>query len=830
MTIHFSIHYNTGFGQNLYICGSNPLLGENDLSKALALTYHENGLWKGEIKIESPQERVVSYRYFIKAQNGEVFYEVGQKRTIALHRNSLEIYLNDSWQGNDSFAPFLTSPFTNIFFYNGKTRRTQIHSYSKELIIRVTVPLVKETEQIAICGNTTLLGNWVPEKGVIMKPVSGAKWEIHFHTDKLPSSIEFKFVKLSPKGVSWEQGENRFLEIPALEEHTTFSKEYSMAEFEFERPRFFGTAIPVFSLRSKNSCGVGEFSDLKILGEWASLTGQNVIQILPINDTTSTHTWSDSYPYSGISVMALHPIYINIPGIGEIKNRKAAARYNREKKALESLPALDYERVMSLKEEMLRVQYETYRDETFIEPAYLSFYRKNRTWLLAYAAFCTLRDKYNSADFSKWEKESKFSISLVKRMISKRSEYHQSMMFHIFVQYHLHKQLREAVEYLHSKKIILKGDIPIGITPLSADAWSNPELFNFDQQAGAPPDDFSKEGQNWGFPTYNWEKMSEDRYQWWKNRLDKMSEYFDAYRIDHVLGFFRIWEIPTGYRSGMMGHFSPALPYSVEEINEYGFRFKEEYAKEGEMDVLFLEDQNIKGRYHPRICGHQTEMFRRLSEEEQKRYMDLYNNFFYVRHNELWRDSGYRKLPELLSASNMLTCAEDLGMIPQSIPQVLANLKILSLEIQRMPKTYGIKFGSPERYPYLSVCSTGTHDTSTIREWWKEPETDTQTFYNEICGFKGEAPSECDSHICRRILSEHINSNSMMVILPLQDILSIDENIRIADCRSERINIPSNPKHYWRYRMHLTLERLISAKRLNNRLRNLLKRRVKEKN
>ncbi len=830
MTIHFSIHYKTRFGQNLYICGSHPLLGGNDLSKALPLKYTENGIWEKNLKIEHIQERVLSYRYLIKDLSGDIFYEVGQNRCIALHKNSKEIFLNDSWQGNDSFAPFLTSPFTDIFYHNSKVRRTQLHTHSKELIIRVTVPLIKENEQVLICGNAPQLGNWNPEKAPQLKPVSGAKWEIHFHTDRLPDKIEFKFVKISNGETLWEKGDNRVLNIPEIEEHTTFSQEYSMAEFPFEKPRFFGTAIPIFSLRSRNSCGIGEFYDLKTLGDWAALTGQNIIQILPINDTTASRSWSDSYPYSGISVMALHPIYINIPGIGPIRNKRASAKYNREKKALESLDTVDYERVLAIKDEMLRIQFETYKEDTWVEPAYLSFYKKNKTWLLPYAAFCTLRDKYHTAEFSKWGKESVCSVSLIKRMISKRSEYQQTMLFHIFVQYHLHKQLLEAVEYLHSRKIILKGDIPIGITPNSADAWSAPELFNFNQQAGAPPDDFSKDGQNWGFPTYNWEKMGEDGYKWWKERLAKMSEYFDAYRIDHVLGFFRIWEIPSRYKSGLMGHFSPALPYSVKEIEKYGLKFKKEYADPDSMDILFIEDEKDKGKYHPRICAMDTEIFKTLSEDEQLAYSELYNHFFYHRHNELWKNSGYKKLPELLSASNMLTCAEDLGMIPQSVPQVLANLKILSLEIQRMPKAYGVKFGEPKKYPYLSVCSTGTHDTSTIRGWWKESEIDTQRYYNEVCGFKGEAPSECEPFICKKIVKDHIESGSMAVILPLQDILSIDGTLRVDNYQSERINVPSNPRHYWRYRMHIPLERLIASKRFNNKIISLIKTQEKERN
>lgn len=823
MTIHFSINFRTRFGQNLYITGSHLLLGGNDLSKALQMKYVGDGVWKGEITIVTLQERNFSYKYFVSDNNGETFYEAGSPRLIALHNGSKDIYFNDSWQGNDKFAPFLTSPFTNVL-YSGQTKgKTQIHSFSKELIIRVTIPLVKETEEILICGDAKLLGEWNPLKGKKMKAVSPGRWGINLPSERIPEKINFKFVKSNGNEFVWEEGEHRSLDIPTIEENCTFLQEYSMGEFPFERPRFCGCAIPVFSLRGKNSCGIGEFSDLKLLGDWAESTGQNIIQILPINDTTASHTWWDSYPYSGISVMALHPIYINIAEIGEIQDKKRASRYNQQRKALEALEEIDYERVLSLKSEFLRIQYQSYKEKTQIDPDYLSFVKKNKSWLIPYSAFCSLRDKYNTADFSKWGKESRCTISLLKRLNSKKSPLREEIQYHIFVQYHLHKQLREAVEYLHSKKILLKGDIPIGITPNSADAWCNPELFNFDQQAGAPPDDFAKDGQNWGFPTYNWEKMSKDGYLWWKNRLKKMSEYFDAYRIDHVLGLFRIWEIPVGFSSGLMGHFSPSLPFTLGEIEESNFKFRNEYAPKEGLERLFIEDQHKPKHYHPRICAMETSIFRSLDPTQQEAFMRLYNHYYYHRHEGLWRESGYKKLPELLSASNMLTCAEDLGMIPQCVPEVLSNLKILSLEIQRMPKGYGTKFGVPSDYPYLSVCSTGTHDTSTLREWWKESPTDSQYYYNNISHFEGEAPSECEPYICEKIVSDHLNGNSMMVILPIQDWLAIDGNIRRKNPLQERINIPSNPKHYWRYRLHIPIERLCSNKKLNNKIKRMIK-------
>lgn len=886
MTIHFSIRFETCFGQNLYISGSLPELGGGDVSNAVPMNFNESFIWTKDIRIENIEERVLQYRYLLKSDDGASLCEVGKGRIIGLNGISKEIFLNDEWQGNSKTSPFLSSPFTEIFYKHEKSEITQLHKYSKELIIRVTALTVEKDCDIVICGNSKYIGNWDPLAAPAMTPVYGSKWEIHLPADKIEHDIEYKFIKRRrpDNEIIWENSENRRLAVPKLSPHQTWSVEHSYSALPVASPKFFGTAIPVFSLRSKNSCGIGEFSDLKPFADWAASTGQSVIQILPVNDTTSTGTWTDSYPYGGITVMGLHPIYINIPEIGPVKLKKEAARYEKERKRLNDLPQVDYEAVLKLKLEFLKIQFKTYSQGTFSEPEFLSFYEKNKEWLLPYCAFCTLRDRYGTAEFAGWGEDSKCTHALIKKINAKGSESYETMSFYMFVQFHLHRQLKSAVGYLHSKHIALKGDIPIGITPNSADAWADPELFNMDSQAGAPPDDFSADGQNWGFPTYNWDLMASRGYRWWKNRFLKMSEYFDLYRIDHVLGFFRIWEIPSTQVTGLMGHFSPALPFTPEEMRSFGFRFdyyrdatpyiryyflremfggrtdeviekfldssefevftlKKEFDTQKKIEtyfndkndddlrdalmaltgeVLFIEDGRQRGKFHPRISAQYTYSYKALSDEEKRDYDALYNNFFYERHNEFWKASAYKKLPEIISSTDMLTCAEDLGMIPSCVPEVIRSLNILSLEIQRMPKDPAQKFGNPAKYPYLSVCTTGTHDTPTLRMWWEEDRESTRYYYHNVLHGKGEVPCQCEPAICEKIVDAHIHGASMLVILPLQDWLSIDGEIRAADPAGERINVPANPKHYWRYRMHISIEDLCAAKEFNDKLTKLL--------
>ncbi len=564
-----------------------------------------------------------------------------------------------------------------------------------------------------------------------------------------------------------------------------------------------GTAVPVFSLRSEDSFGIGDFHDLKKLADWIEATGQRVIQLLPVNDTTATGTWKDSYPYSANSVYALHPQFIYLPDIG-VRIDKA---YRKIQAELESLETIDYEKVNKAKDSLLRKAFTKEWKHTASNPQFKTFIKENSFWLDAYCAFRIMLAKTGTPDTSKWGEASKCTKTIIKKIISDNQE---EASYLSFVQFHLHKQLKEARDYARAKGIILKGDLPIGVSRTSVDAWQNPMLFNMDSQAGAPPDAFAENGQLWGFPTYNWDRMEADGFQWWKSRLKNMEQYFDAFRIDHILGFFRIWEVPADAESGLAGHFLPALPYSSKELAAKGFDTRSrDYADDG-LDTLFIEDPHHKGFWHPRIDGQRTEKYRRLSSSQKESYDDLYYDFFYRRHNQFWKESAMRKLPEILASTRMLACGEDLGMIPECVPQVMQELKILSLEIQRMPKASGCNFADTWGYPYFSVCATSTHDMNPLRAWWREDPEMTGKFWREVLGRKDEVPTECTPQICRSIIMMHLQSASMLAILPIQDYLALKPELCSEEPEQERINVPAISPYYWRYRMKSTLEQLLA--------------------
>lgn len=627
----------------------------------------------------------------------------------------------------------------------------------------------------------------------------GAIWKVclELDEDKLPIPVEYHYEL-------WN-GDRRLRR--EWKNHRLTS--YYSADFWIDAPqsaslRCAGTAIPLFSLRTEDSFGVGDFHDLKILADWVSETGQKVIQLLPINDTTASGTWTDSYPYSANSIYALHPQYIWLPGIGV----KEDDSYRKKQAELESMPQLDYERVNREKDLLMRKAFSAFWQEMSETLDFKTFISNNSFWLKAYCAYRILTVKYGSPDPSAWGVYARYCDVEVERLLQTNAK---EANYHTFVQYHLHTQLKDACAYIRSKGLILKGDLPIGVSRTSVDAWQCPEQFNMDAQAGAPPDAFSADGQNWAFPTYNWDVMARDGYCWWKSRLRNMEQYFDAFRIDHILGFFRIWEIPCGAESGLLGHFNPALPYSEDDLKEKGFDPKSIlYVEEGSTDTLFLEDTRCKGYWHPRIGAVDTPKYAALTAEKKLAYRTLHDDFFYSRHNAFWKASAMRKLPELLACTNMLACGEDLGMIPSSVPELMSELKIFSIEIQRMPKVENMAFADTWSYPYMSVCATSTHDMNPLRAWWREDREVSQRFWNYVLGQQGKAPDECTTEISKSIIMMHLQSASALAILPLQDYLSLCPELCHDTPEDERVNVPAITPYNWRYRMKVTVEHLRS--------------------
>ena len=865
MTLTFLLNYQAQWGQQLAVLYA----ADADIATASPVTLpmdcHGNSEWSAQVTL-SDIHKYISYCYVVLDEQGNILRRESMPHFLECQPGN--IVLRDLWQDKSS-SLFASKVFSQVLFAHRAPVATK--KATGNITLKVSVPRLERHQGVAIMGNIPALGEWDRTKKLPMTnaqcPIANNEasynptWTVTFHA-KLGSVVEYKYVIYDLKSgdiMDMEWGENRKIWDVQRAKHYVLSD----APFRYTQANWkgAGVAVPVFSLRSENGFGIGEYQDLKLLADWAVATGQKMIQTLPINDTTLRHNNLDSYPYNAVSVFALHPIYLNIEKMGTLTPTQLK-KYRKTQEEFNAKTIADYQCVYDEKMKYFKALYKADKATLFASDEYKTFLAANEGWLLPYAEFLSKRDK-------------------------------QPKDFYCYLQFHADKQLREAVDYAHSVGVAFKGDIPIGISPDSVDASTDPHLFNLSASAGAPPDDFDARGQNWGFPTYNWDVMAQDDYQWWKFRFTKMADYFDAYRVDHILGFFRIWQMRKSDVWGLCGHFSPAMPYSLQDLWNMGVKLDEdrltkpyiranflgdtfgydtEYVKNNFLltndgyiyffpehldtqrkvqqfflnpenraahenncnidnvlngllylhcEVLFVRDQKNPSMLHPRIALYQSHNYQELYADQRQLLADIHNDYFYHRHTSFWRESALKKLPTLIASTYMLCCGEDLGMVPSCVPDVMNQLQILSLEIQRMPKDPTVAFAHPADAPYLSVCTIGTHDMNPMRAWWEEDRQVTQKFYNEQMGWWGEAPQEMSPEIAEFIVNQHMYSPAMWVILPLQDWFAIDGDIRLADQHAERINLPSNPEHFWNYRMHLTLEDLLKKDAFNAHVKSL---------
>ena len=805
MKLLFNLDYHTSFGEDMML----NILPEEEGGKVSQhkMTTLDGEHWFVELTKTVKPGTYMDYYYSLVRGDEEARHEwqVEPHRLEFAATKATRYTIYDHWIDIPEDAYMYSSAFTECIMARQREKTTR-SEYQSTIRLKVRAPQLRQEERLAIVGEPASLGAWDARKAIVMTEHEYHEWAVSLDASQLPMGrFEFKFVIIGneAEALMWEQGANRSIDVPQIGQDEVIVYELSQASFPIYPWKGAGTVVPIFSLRSEGSFGVGDFGDLKQMIDWVAKTQQRILQVLPINDTNMTHTWQDSYPYNSISIYALHPQYTDLRQLPEIKDEKRKAHFEQLRQELNALPQIDYERMFSAKMDYLRELFAQEWTTVKRRASYKEFFEQNKEWLQPYAAFCVNRDKYGTADFSKWPKESS-------KFIVQSSKEHD---FWCYVQYNLDQQMRAAHDYARKHRVVLKGDIPIGISRDGVEAWVEPKYFNLNGQAGAPPDSFSADGQNWGFPTYNWDEMLKDGCQWWVRRFRKMAEYFDAYRIDHVLGFFRIWEIPVPEKSGLEGQFAPALGLSREEIEGYGI-----YGH----DDLFLVDHKRNDRWHPRIAVQYQEPYQKLDEGEKYNFNRLYNDYFYRRNNQFWYQEAMKKLPRLTQATRMLVCAEDLGMVPDCVPWVMNELRILSLEIQTMPKDSTIRFGKLKRNPYRSVCTFSTHDMPTLRQWWDEDEEQTQAYYNESLRRGGAAPHPLPGWLAKDIVSRQLTSPSMLCLLSLQDWLSIDERLRLPDQNAERINIPANPRHYWRYHMHLTIEQLMKEDDFNENIKTLI--------
>ena len=898
MKLVFRLRFYTKFGQSLLLSGDHEILGNGRIENAVRMQYLSPEFWQTVVQLPdnaAPNTPIICH-YILQNEDGSTIQDGGNERVInpAAFKHK-EVLIIDSWNISGLIQNiFYTEPFQKVLLSANQTRVSAPPPSDPTHVFKVKAPLLAKGQALCVTGNCRALGDWGNPGPLVLNRKDDEVFlsvQVDLRHASLPVFYKYGIFDLAErKVVQYEEGENRALYDEVLPDRYTVLND-GFVRLPADMWKGAGVAIPVFGLRTENSLGVGEFADLKRLVDWCHQVGLKLIQILPVNDSIATHTWMDSYPYAAISAFALHPLYLNVDSLTDAGDQTRLRKLAATRAKLNALSAVDYEAVMQVKLELVRQIFPKQKARVFASGDYGDFFKRNRHWLEPYAVFCVLRDRFGTADFNQWPAHRLYRRDEVEQLLANDPAAREEVGLNYFIQFHLHWQLQEAAKYAHANGVILKGDIAIGVYRHSVDVWQQPELFHTDMQAGAPPDPFSAKGQNWGFPTYNWGRMKRDDFAWWRRRFEQMSCYFDAFRIDHILGFFRIWSSPAHAVEGILGFFVPAIPVKVSEFTERriafdhdrmvcpfinrnvlqqifgrdvgfveqnflvpttggGYALKPEFATQRQVEsyfearenseqnqklklglfdlisnVILLEVEGSKGQeFHFRFAIEDTLSFKYLDAPTRAALKDLYVDYFFRRQEEFWRREGMQKLPALKRATNMLICGEDLGLVPACVPEVMKQLGLLSLEIQRMPKALNVEFSRPSGAPYLSVVTPSTHDMSTIRGWWEEDRKLTQKFYNQELGLPGEAPAQCPGAINQAVVDQHLASPAMWSVFQLQDLLGMDEGLRRADVAAERINVPANPKNRWCYRMHLTVEELQGAEAFNAGLSNQIHR------
>ena len=858
MKLKFTINYNTAWGESMHVVISYHSQDGTQRQQNLIMLTEDGQLWTLEtaalVSRHHPLSHI-SYRYQVENADGEVLRQEWDMVPRVYFFDASQNYIfPDQWR--DRPLPY--------HLYSDAYRTTQhaprgeeveaarVPLFRRTVLFRVSAPQLQKGQAVAICGSHPAIGSWNTSRYQLMHYVGNGEWVLSVDALGWLMPIEYKYVVVDTAThalVAWEEGDNRVIseELADGQVLVLYGEPLRLCEASW---RLAGVSVPVFALRSEHSYGVGDFGDLKRFVDWAVATGMKVIQLLPVNDTTTNHHWSDSCPYNIVSFFALHPHYIDLEAAGPLRSKTKMTQFMRRRQELNALHYSDYEAVDRVKSEYVQELFEEQGRTVLATKECKAFCEANADWLPDYA------------------------------------EYRQEALDYVsFVQYLLHQQLTAAADYAREQGVVLKGDLPIGVHRDSVETRKHPELFHLDAQAGSPPDVF-QHGQNWGIPTYNW---GEELTSMLRLRLNRLSQYFDALRIDHVLGYFRIWEIPVEAVDGVLGHFSPALPLTVDEIEYFGLTFRKElftkpfindriidrlfgihaayvrdnflvrkaynlydladqcatqrriatlfadrrdenslWIRDGLMrlasNVLFLEDSHQQEMYHPRIGATQEPVFEALSDTERDAYLRLYNNYFYQRHSFFWGQQALRRLPAMMGDSRMLFCAEDLGMLPDCVEPVLDQLRILTLEIQQLPKQQGFEYAHLEANPIRSVCTIATHDMTPLRLWWQQQPERRQRYYVTMLQKEGRAPEQLPAHLAEEIIARHLYCPSMLCILQLSDWLAMDSELRSKRPEEERINTPSDAYNRWQYRMHLTIEELLEAERFNKKLKTMIQR------
>ena len=484
--------------------------------------------------------------------------------------------------------------------------------------------------------------------------------------------------------------------------------------------RSCGILLPVASMKTQTDWGVGDFNSLQ---EWTSFLakqGIKILQILPLQETAPGITC----PYSAMTAFATDPVYADIPAVEDVRNSETAREFitalQPQITTWRNAPKAPFGEVKKAKLHALWLGYQTFlsREQSTRSPRFLAFeaYRSAQAgWLRNYAIFRALKEFFKWQTWTQWPEELRqFDKNAVDAFEAKYREYVQ---FFSYVQWILDGQLRQAKAFAQSQGVLIFGDIPFGTNLDSAEVWAERENYRLGYEIGAPADQFSKGGQKWGLPAYDWVYQHEHHLDLWRRKIRRITELYDVFRLDHLVGFFRTY-------------------------------------------VFGPEDT---------IGGFDVE-----GEQNQKE-----------------RGCAFLKMV-LEEAHGKLAVGEDLGVIPNYVRQMLVDLKIPGYKVLRWEREDNGYYREPRHYPVVSLATTSTHDTETVRGWWETMDIGERANIWEMISAQktdGNVPWNYDTQ--RAILRRVLDSASALVMFSWQDIIGT----------TDRVNTPGTVgEENWTYR------------------------------
>lgn len=863
LVIRFRVKLQAEFGTELFLIGDCKELGNWQTKGSQQLFFDkQTNSWFGDVCFPlTSTSRTIQYKYFFTNQKDEIQWEPGDNHLIHLDSviSPAFIEISDTYRWPDPVMNSLTrSAFTSVL-----TKRTSptasprispnsVQPNEVSLIFTAVCPWVKKNQTLAIVGSCPQLGLWTPDRSITLTDAEFPFWTASITVSRDCFPFQYKYVICDNEIVEeteeplyiWEEGENHeCLGITSNLVDLTFPSTVIITDWYVnpnkELFRGMGIHLPLFSLRTSENCGIGEYSDIRHLVDLCKSIGSSMIQLLPLNDTSSSCNADDpddKNPYHSISCFALHPIYINLLEIlpnlpSDIFNEIQSKRYEYSQN-----DAVNYQQVYRFKLSILNRIFIRIKDEVVNDKEFIDFCDDNEDWLTPYSIFCLLRDENHSSEFWSWKDNSFVTPDTLQRLHKQREN---ETTFLKWIQFIADQQLRASKEYATSQRVILKTEIPFGIQRNSVDCWSNPRLF-----------DINMYEVNYGYAAYNWRAMKSTNFSWWKKRLARISAFYHSAQLNHIYGFFRS---QLCHVDGVVSQYQPSTGISRQELESRGLwdidRYTKPYIRFHHLREKFNEDASTisKEFFVARNIDHNDDYYdfkesfitiktinqhlETLIPEKEKRssysqhLLELLNNVILIqglnndsfhfradlasdqpisslkeldnnqrqvildlsneyKHKSFWINEAIPRLQILANSNNLLLFSEETEQDLQDFDHEIEAQSIIPLKVPRYSKELSTSFS------YFSQCEPALPNTSTIRGWYEENKTITRSFCKDELGQNdNEIVEYCYTDTLVKIIDRYMKSPSMWCVFMLQDIVNTFDRLRREYPNEERIFI-----------------------------------------